>query len=60
MELSEPQIKKHIFLKETCSYISGNRNPKKILIFQEVSFQAQKMKINHSEKKNYISGNRTF
>ena len=27
------------------SYISGNGNPKKLFIFQEVTFQAQKIKI---------------
>ena len=26
------------------SYISGNGNPKKLFIFQEVTFQAQKIK----------------
>ena len=46
----------YIFSKESCSYISGNGNPKKLLIFQEVTFCAQKVKRKHSEKTCYISG----
>ena len=29
------------------SYISGNGNPKKLLIFQEVTFRTRKMKKTH-------------
>ena len=43
------QKKAFLMLQETkLSYISGNSNPKKLLIFQEVTFQAQKMKRTHS------------
>ena len=31
-------------LETDLSYISGNRNPEKLFIFQEVSFRARKMK----------------
>ena len=34
----------YILSRESFSYISGNGNPKKLLIFQEVTFRAQKMK----------------
>ena len=36
------------FLYFSNSYISGNGNPKKLLIFKEVTFRAQKMKKTHS------------
>ena len=53
--------KKFVLFQETeLSYISGNGNPKKLLIFQEVTFQAQKIKRNHSEKTSYFLGDRTF
>ena len=39
-----PKNTSHIFSKESFSYISGNGNPKKFLIFQEVPFQDQKVK----------------
>ena len=48
MELSSSNIKKFFlkfFSKESLSYISGNGNPKKLLMFQEVTFQAQKIKL---------------
>ena len=35
-------------IRKKIHYISGNRNPRKLLIFQEVSLQAQKMKEKHS------------
>ena len=38
------------------SYISGKGNPKNLLIFQEVTFLARKMKKTHFEKTSYISG----
>ena len=34
--------------------------PKNLLIFQELTFRARKMKNTHSEKMSYISGNETF
>ena len=34
----------YILSRESFSYISGNGNPKKLVIFQEVTFRAQKMK----------------
>ena len=36
------------------------KTPKKLLIFQEVTFRAQKVKRTRSEKTSYISGNETF
>ena len=39
-----------MFLKTELSYISGNGNPKKLLIFQEVNFQARKNKKNLPQK----------
>ena len=47
-----------IFLEVRLSYISGNGNPKKFLIFQEKIFRARKMKKSRSEKMSYISGNK--
>ena len=38
-------------------YISGNGNPKKLLIFQEVTFQSRKNKKICLVKLSYISGN---
>ena len=35
-------------------YISRNENPKNLLIFQEITFQAQKIKRTHSEETSYI------
>ena len=47
MELSGSNIKKFLIFQETeLFYISGNVNPKKLLIFQEVTFQARKNKKN--------------
>ena len=40
----------YILSRESFSYISGNGNPKKLLIFQEVTFRAQKMKKNPLKK----------
>ena len=37
--------------KEEKPYIPGDGNPKKLLIFQEVTFRAQQIKKAHSEKK---------
>ena len=46
---------------EMISYISGHRNPKKLFIFQDVTFRAQKKKEKKTLKKmSYISGNATF
>ena len=42
-----------IFQETETSYISGNRHPKKLLIFQEVTFRAQKNKKTYYEK-NFI------
>ena len=66
MECSGPNIKKFlsfsqkkaflIFQEMELSYISGNGNPKNLLIFEEVTFLAWKMK----KKRSYISGNGTF
>ena len=39
-----------IFQETETSYISGNRHPKKLLIFQEVTFRAQKNKKTYYEK----------
>ena len=39
-----------MFLETELSYISGNGNPKKLLIFQEVNFQARKNKKNLPQK----------
>ena len=47
-----------IFWEEKLSYISGNGNPKKFLIFQEKIFRARKMKKSRSEKMSYIPGNK--
>ena len=54
MELSGSNVKKFlkfsqknaflIFKESELSYISGNGNPKKLLIFQEVTVHARKMK----------------
>ena len=39
MDLSGSNIKKFLIFQETkLSYISGNGNPKKLLLFQEVTF----------------------
>ena len=52
--------KKFLIFQETeLFYILGNRNPKKLLIFQKVTFRALKMKKTHSEKTSYISRIRT-
>ena len=39
------------------SYILGNGSPKNLLIFQEGTLRAQKIKKTHSEKTSYISEN---
>ena len=49
-----------IFREMELFYILGNGNPKKLPIFQEVTFWARKVKRTHSEKMSYISGNGTF
>ena len=57
MKMSSSNIKKFLMFQETeLSFISGKGNPKKLLIFQEVTFQARK-KI-HPEKISYNSGNK--
>ena len=65
MELSSSNIKKFLIFPQNFSYISGNRNPKKVLyilgngtfsysrkrlMFQEVTFRARKVKKNLSLK----------
>ena len=41
-----PKKISYIFSKESCSYISVNGHPKKLIITQEVTFRAQKIKTN--------------
>ena len=73
MELFDSNIKKFLILRGTetpkkflkrqeteLSYISENGNPRKLLISQEVTFSARKIKKNTFKKTSYISGNRTF
>ena len=69
MELSSSNIKKSYFSFSYISgtetpkrvpYISGNENPGKLLMFQEVTFQARKIKKTRSENTSYISKNGTF
>ena len=57
---TETRKKFVIFREMKLSYITGNGNPKKHLIFQEVTFWARKVKNTHSEKTSYISGNGTL
>ena len=47
-----------IFQEMKPSYISGNEHPKKLHIFHEIAFGAQKKKKTFSEKVSYISGGR--
>ena len=58
----ETETLKKLFAFQKCelSYILGNGNLKKLLLFQEVTFQARKMRKTHFEKSFYISGNETF
>ena len=49
--LRKKKKKKKKKKEEKKPYISGDGNPKKLLIFQEVTFRAQKIKKAHSEKK---------
>ena len=49
----------YIFPKESFCYITGNENPKKLLKFQEVTFQAWKIKKIHPGNISYTSGNRS-
>ena len=52
--------KKFVILQQTgLSYISGNENPKKRLIFQKVTFRSKNKK-NCSEKASHILRNGTF
>ena len=63
MELFGPKVRKssYIFSKKCFSVILGNGTFfKKLLKFQEETFQAHKIKKTHSEKICYISGNGTF
>lgn len=46
-----------IFKEIEPSYISGNEHPKKLRIFHEIAFGAEKKKT-FSEKVSYISGGR--
>ena len=50
----EMEAPKNSLYLELC-HSSGNENTKKLLIFQEVTFRAQKIKKNHSENFFYIS-----
>ena len=51
MELCGSNVKKFLIFQETeLFYISGNRNPKKLLIFEELTFQAQEIKKIHPKK----------
>ena len=65
----------YIFSKKSFCNISGNKNLgkiiyilangtflyfRKLLIFQEVTFRARKVKRTHSEKTSYVSRNVTF
>ena len=43
-----------MFQEMKLSYILGNGNPKNLLIFQEGTLRAQKIKKTHSEKTSYI------
>ena len=68
MELSGSIIKKFLIFSQNnyflifqlteLSYISGNGNPKKLFMFQEVTFQVKKIKTMNPEKIYYILGNR--
>ena len=49
-----------IFQETELSFISGNRNPKKLLIFQEVTFPSGKIKRDYSWKVSYVSQKRNF
>ena len=51
----KPRKKFVIFQKTELFYISGNKNIKKVLIFQEITLRAQKVKRTHSYKVSYIS-----
>ena len=46
--------KKAFLIFQELSYISGNKNPKKVFTFREVTSQAKKQKVS------YISEKRTF
>ena len=51
VELCGSNVKKFLIFQETeLFYISGNRNPKKLLIFEELTFQAQEIKKIHPKK----------
>ena len=52
LHFGKPTSRKNvlIFQETETSYISGNRHPKKLLIFQEVTFRAQKNKKTYYEK----------
>ena len=54
-------LKKFLKFQETeIFYILGDENPEKLLIFQDVTLPARKIKRTHSEKMPYISGIGTF
>ena len=52
LHFGKPTSRKNvlIFQETETSYISGNRHPKKLLMFQEVTFRAQKNKKTYHEK----------
>ena len=66
MELSSPKIKKAFIFSQKKIFLHFRKKLfqkmflKKILIFQEKTFRAQKIKKTHSEKISYFSGNGTF
>ena len=62
MELCSPKIKKVLIFSQKKLFLCfGKQNLlKKLLVFQEVTFQVRKIKKTCSEKNCYISGNRTF
>ena len=56
----KPTKKSLYFRKRNFFYISGNGNPEKRFIFQEVTLQALEGNKNHSNKISSISRKRTF
>ena len=55
-----PGKKNYVFSRECFSYISGNEAPKKLLIFQDLTFRTWIVKITRSEKTFYIFESKTF
>ena len=70
MKLSGSNVKKFLIFSQRKTFLYfGKRKPRKnslyfrkrnFLIFQEITFRAQKLKKAHSEKVSYISENGTF